>query len=78
MIAYLKNRGISPVITTLIIATSTIVAAALTSLGVANVGLADVNGRVDVVQTREEDHYSEIQKQLQDIKGTLNVLVTKK
>ena len=74
MIAYLQNKGMSPVISTLILAAATIITAALTSLGTTNVSVAEVRGEINVVSQREDDHYKEVQNSLKRIEDGVNEL----
>jgi len=76
----MKNKGqmgqIS-LITTIIIAASTIVASAIAGWSTANNRVSSIDTKVQVVEERENNHYLEISKQLDSIENKLDAIIRK-
>lgn len=71
----MKNRGQISLMTTMIIACSTIVASAIAGWSTASNKVSDIDTKVEVVVEREQNHYLEIKEKLESIDNKLDKLL---
>ena len=71
---HLRNigKGQASLIAVMIVAATTIIGSAFTAWATANGSIADIRTEVRVVQERENNHYAEVQKRLDEISRKLD------
>ena len=73
----MKNKGQISILTTLLIASSTILASAFGAWATASQKTALIDTKVQVLEERENNHYKEVSKQLEDINKKLDQILKK-
>ena len=73
----MKNKGQISILTTLIIAGSTILASALGAWATVSQKTTQIDTKVQVIEERENNHYKEVSKQLEDINKKLDQILKK-
>lgn len=71
----MKNKGQISILTTTIIAGSTILASVMGAWATANQKTYQIDTKVQVIEEREGNHYKEIFKQLEDINKKLDQIL---
>lgn len=73
----MKQKGQIPIVATVLIASSTIIASAFGAWATASSKVSDVSAKVQVVEERENNHYLEVSKKLDSIEQKLDALIKK-
>ena len=65
-------KGQASLLAVVVAAAATVMGSAFTAWATANGSISDIRTEVRVVQERENNHYAEVQKQLDEISGKLD------
>ena len=73
-----KNKGQIPIWTIIIPAIATVLASLGGSFGTASYRVGQVDAKVQVVEEREQNHYAELSKKMDNFDKKLDILINKK